>query len=77
MTTNPDLEIPEAYRRKPGEAYRRKPGDPPTRSIMARPSTAAPTPSKTLQAIAKAERDAIEADLAEKADLAKHGKAET
>ncbi len=69
MTTNPDLEIPEAYRRKPG--------DPPTRSIMARPSTAAPTPSKTLQAIAKAERDAIEADLAEKADLAKHGKAET
>ncbi len=74
MTTNPDLEIPEAYRRKPGEAYRHRG---PTRSIMARPSTAAPTPSKTLQAIAKAERDAIEADLAEKADLAKHGKAET
>ncbi len=69
--TNSDLAIPAQFRRSPGDPARHRG---PTRSINARPSTAGPSPSKTLSNLATAERAAIETDLAAKADLAKHGK---
>ena len=73
LTHNPDLDIPEQFRRRPGDPARHRG---PTRSIMAPRVDDSPKPCKRLQGRSLAEREAIAADLAEKTELAKHGKAD-